>query len=274
MRASPGSVRYHGAMYLTIQNTLRILMLLILHLRLCSILLLCKDLVFRSQISTLEFRNGMKISVVPTIDDIRAVSESILMRQYGKPKAGDIVIDVGAYIGDFAVFAGWCGATVLAYEPMPDSLRLAKLNINQNSLSNRIKILEAAVRGNPSNDHVTIHYNPKRRLLASSFKPCGISKVIVVACITLEEIFVNNMIERCDLLKVDCEGCEYDILINCTDSILEKVKTIALEYHPIGGHRLEELVSSLSSSNFTVRVKPYPLKDKEGGGIPYAYRSN
>ena len=37
-------------------------------------------------------------------------------------------------------------------------------------------------------------------------------KTIRVSCVTLQEIFDKHQLERCHLLKMDCEGSEYEIL--------------------------------------------------------------
>ena len=47
--------------------------------------------------------------------------------------------------------------------------------------------------------------------------------------ITLEEIMQKYSLERVSLLKLDCEGCEYDLFENCT--CLDKVDRIVGEWH-------------------------------------------
>ncbi len=45
-----------------------------------------------------------------------------------------------------------------------------------------------------------------------------------VPAVSLADVFARCQIERCDLLKLDCEGAEYDILFNAPDGILQRIK--------------------------------------------------
>ena len=48
---------------------------------------------------------------------------------------------------------------------------------------------------------------------------------------TIPEILDGNGPKRCDLLKMDCEGAEYDILYHCPSEVLTRIDRIALEVH-------------------------------------------
>jgi hypothetical protein len=54
-------------------------------------------------------------------------------------------------------------------------------------------------------------------------------KVSDVASVTLDEVFAVHGIERCRLLKIDCEGMEYEILPGA--GVLDKVEYLAGEFH-------------------------------------------
>ncbi len=49
---------------------------------------------------------------------------------------------------------------------------------------------------------------------------------------TLDEIFDDNKIVRCKLLKIDCEGAEYEILPNAR--ALSRVDYLSGEFHMNG----------------------------------------
>ena len=58
------------------------------------------------------------------------------------------------------------------------------------------------------------------------------SKVSVdVLCTTLDDIFFENNVECCDLLKMDCEGAEYEIILSASMETLKKISQIIMEYH-------------------------------------------
>jgi FkbM family methyltransferase len=53
----------------------------------------------------------------------------------------------------------------------------------------------------------------------------------IVECITLREVFKKNNIKKCDFLKIDCEGEEFNILSKVPDSLFAKIDKISLEFH-------------------------------------------
>ena len=85
-----------------------------------------------------------------------------------------------------------------------------------------------------------------------------------VECVTLENIFDENHIVSCDLLKLDCEGAEYDILINANKEIFDKIKLISLEYHNIINHDGHELKKFLETVGFVVKLVPDSHNNKYG----------
>ncbi len=75
---------------------------------------------------------------------------------------------------------------------------------------------------------------------------------IDVLCTTIEEIFQENAVDRCDLLKLDCEGAEYEILEAIPRDLWPLIARVALEYHPATagpeawtGARLAEYLASV-----------------------------
>ncbi len=54
---------------------------------------------------------------------------------------------------------------------------------------------------------------------------------IGVPSITLEDIFNKYDINHCKLLKMDCEGSEYEILYNTSPEILSRCENLRAEFH-------------------------------------------
>ncbi len=52
-----------------------------------------------------------------------------------------------------------------------------------------------------------------------------------IPSITLDEIFQKYKIKRCKLLKIDCEGSEYEILYNANADVLSKCENLRAEFH-------------------------------------------
>ena len=52
-----------------------------------------------------------------------------------------------------------------------------------------------------------------------------------VDVISLQTLFERYRIDRCDYLKLDCEGTEFEIILETDSSLLNRVQRIVLEYH-------------------------------------------
>jgi hypothetical protein len=73
---------------------------------------------------------------------------------------------------------------------------------------------------------------------------------VSIDCVSLADIFTDNSIPYCDLLKLDCEGAELEILKAAPAKTLSRIRRIRLEWHP--GYDLEELIRLLADGGFHV----------------------
>ena len=68
---------------------------------------------------------------------------------------------------------------------------------------------------------------------------------MVVPSTTLPEIMNAHGIDRIDLLKMDCEGAEYEVLYATSPEQLQRISRLRMEYHNLDG--LRQHVGSLST---------------------------
>jgi hypothetical protein len=66
---------------------------------------------------------------------------------------------------------------------------------------------------------------------ASLFPVAGSDACLEIEATTLADVYEQYAITRCDLLKLDCEGAEYEILYRCPDAIFSATAGIVLEIH-------------------------------------------
>ncbi|MFC1488226.1 FkbM family methyltransferase [Thermodesulfobacteriota bacterium] len=156
------------------------------------------------------------------------------------------ILDIGANAGFFSLFSAsrFPGARIISFEPIPNNFKQLKRNkkLNENF---QITCIQKAVYG--YSGEISISFDPEDSFTtaASVFeKPDLRSKIIKVPCVTLQEIFNQYRFERCDLLKMDCEGAEYEILYNCPASYLRRISQIVLEVH--GGAEPNQNIASLN----------------------------
>ncbi len=184
---------------------------------------------------------------------------------------GATVVDVGANVGVFALWAVKCGAgRVIAVEPSPRMCEYLSRNVSSNHIQ-KITVVQAACGGQAgeavlySRGDEVLNSLYCRDSLGSQFRPLCRTPVL-----TLEDIFCRHGIETCHLLKLDCEGAEYDILLNAREETLQKIQAIAMEYHlGLNDHDPGELIGFLDDHGF--RCEKTPLFDPEAGYL-YALR--
>lgn len=224
-------------------------------------------------ISTIRLRkSGVQFRVRGAMD-IWIIKETFLDRFYeklGTPIGKNwIVIDVGAGIGDFALYAalGHPENIVYAFEPFPESFTLLQENLLVNSATN-IRSFSEAIGGETR--MLTLDLSSGEPLQFSTITTAA-SEYLTVPCLTLADVFQRLDLQWCHLLKLDCEGAEYAILFNAPDAILRKVERIVMEYHEgVTPYGRSDLVNFLKSKGFQVKTDPNPVHDHIG--FLYAFR--
>ena len=196
--------------------------------------------------------------------DIWTIKETIFDRCYEKEfiKFEDDwnVIDIGVAFGDFSI---WYAKTyprsrINAFEPHPDSFELANLNIQTNSITN-IRLQNKAVGSNDRIENINFNFRtaPGSHSLCDN-KSNQNTETQQVSFLSLKNILAN--ISSIDLIKLDCEGGEYDILLNSSNETIQKIRFLVMEWHDgITSHNHHELVKRLKDCGFEVKVHLNPV---------------
>ncbi len=175
-----------------------------------------------------------------------------------------VVIDIGANAGFFnlILLSKIQKATIFAYEPLPANVRYFREVIAGNQkLQESIKLYEAAVTG-IEKSHVDLYFadSTDYQVVPSVFE--GFNKdntaSVKVPAITLTKIIQDNNLAKIDLLKLDCEGSEYDIIYNTPVELLKRAKHLAIEVHDIdeASHNLVSLKKYLQELGYKVESEP------------------
>ncbi|BBE42788.1 FkbM family methyltransferase [Conexivisphaera calida] len=152
---------------------------------------------------------------------------------------GKKVLDVGASIGDTAIYFSLRGSKeVVAFEPYPFPYSYAKRNLEANNISN-IVLVNAAVGG--SDGVVTLTTGQTNSGTPLRPSPDGV-QVPVYSLDTIIEKYGPF-----DVMKMDCEGCEYDAILNSRR--IGEIRQIQIEYH----YGPKRLVDKLRETAFSVR---------------------
>jgi len=148
-----------------------------------------------------------------------------------------IVLDIGANVGYFSLCAilKLKKPYIYAYEPIKGNYHLLQQNIDRAPYEG-LKPFNMAV-SNKAGD-ITLRFSEDDITTSASLLSNATgSHEEVVKCTTLEDIMRDNKLNRIDLLKMDCEGAEYNILYNTTPQQFAKINCIALETHAGSGEK-------------------------------------
>ncbi len=177
----------------------------------------------------------------------------------------DIVFDIGGNNGFFTIYAGVKAKNgkVFAFEPVKELAEKIRENIKVNNLNN-IEVENLAISNR--NSFEDFYISKKHNGCHSLFKRDESDEKIQIQNVKLEDYCLTKKIERIDFLKLDCEGAEYDIILNLSQDFLKKIKKISMEYHDdISNHTHGEIKSFLKENNFIVDCR---------NGFLYAIKSD
>lgn len=162
---------------------------------------------------------------IKTILDLLILKEVILDEEYENSTVkidskDKIIVDIGAGFGDFSILAAkrYPEASVFAFEPNSSYFLLLQENIKDNRVKN-VKAFRKAIN-------------------------------------SLDELFNLIRSGKIDFLKMDCEGCEFEIINTRNIKSLKQVKKMVMEYHENETEAARHLKEILERVNFTVEIKP------------------
>jgi FkbM family methyltransferase len=165
------------------------------------------------------------------------------------PERGWSVVDVGANIGVFALWAERRGAHVTAYEPEPRTFA----SLISNVAGRRVVARQAALVGEavPSvRLYLSDVRSTRHTVLAKEIESAEpMEDFVDVPTVTLADVVEDG----CDLLNLDCEGAEFDALLRADDETLRRAQRLFVEYHRIGGSP-EVIVDRLEAAGMEVEV--------------------
>ncbi len=145
---------------------------------------------------------------------------------------GKVVIDIGLNMGDTAILFAYRGAKqVIGYEPYASQYNKALQNISLNKMNSVITPLQIAVSDKEGTIIVKEGYTDGSQVLRDEHKGIAVPKT------TLAQI-----VEKYNptVLKCDCEGSEYDIILSTKPKVLRKFEQMTIDYHVKGGKSLEK----------------------------------
>jgi FkbM family methyltransferase len=254
--------------------------------------------------------NNMYIAHLNDYETAYLYEEIFLNKVYEKNgisiKDGDVVLDVGANIGMFAlsIVSRYPSATVYSFEPSTQAYEVLKCNADLYGGS-QIIACEYGIADQEDerlftyypNSSVFSGYHAQRELdenalrtsiansirarnitrseseierLADSLLHNRLDKVESYSRVrTLSNVIESYGIEKIDLLKIDAEKSEWEVLNGLSAGDWEKIRQLVLEIHDVSGETDRKIIELLSNKGFDVVQDEEVLLD--GSGLRNVY---
>lgn len=129
---------------------------------------------------------------------------------------GDLVLDVGAFIGTVAIPLARAvapGGQVIAFEALPEHVRLLRANAARNGVADAVTVVPALVCSTAG--PVTVHAYDQHSSATNWYQPAepGAPAALNLPTTTLDTWYDEHGADRpVALIKVDVEGMEVDVL--------------------------------------------------------------
>ena len=182
-----------------------------------------------------------------------------------------IVIDIGANIGAFSLYAAALGAKkVISVEPISASYNTFLKNIHRMGLTNITTYKKIVAE--KGNQFLPVSLNDN----AGANSMYNVSdNYEVVETITFSEI-MNQIAGHDILLKLDCEGGEYDVILNASQHDFVRINEIMMEIHTDlhPKHKGKEIIEQILTKNGYNKLDSVQIYywDWDPNGQPVNYR--
>ena len=206
-----------------------------------------------------ETTTDLKIKIRVKSTDLMALTNVWMINEYDvdsfKINQNDNVIDVGAHIGLFSLLVSQFCKTgkIFSFEPIRDNFDLFVSNSELNHIQN---VFPFNVGISKNSGKLNLFLNNDQS--AHSIFPKG-SESITVESTSLQKIFDEKKISLCKLLKLDCEGAEYDIIDSLPAEYLDKIQNMAIEYHlaDTKPELIKNLILKIKNAGFKIKTGPH-----------------
>ncbi len=174
------------------------------------------------------------------------------VEKHRKIKQGDVVVDAGAYLGGFAIYAAkkvGNKGKVISFEQDPKNFKKLKENINKSGLNNIIlsnKALGSLQRRIQleSDNH-----------FSSSIIKAGNMPVYTIGQVTLDNELERLGVKGVDVLKMNIEGAETGAIKGAIKT-LKDASYVAISSHIVNGkHTVYDIEPMLRRLGFKTRIE-------------------
>lgn len=215
------------------------------------------------ELTPVQANNGPLLYARPGSTDEIVIRE-IWQENVYRMEPGDcdgVVVDLGANIGAFSVYAALHGASaVIAIEPDDDNHTVLKENIENLHLEKRVHLYLCAVWSESGVVRFCSNAGGSRVAVADG--------QALVPSLSLERILYSACAYG-DIatMKIDIEGSEYPVIASTPREVLQRIRYLTMEFHATDAATFGALVAKLAETHCVQTLGSY-----ERGGYVYCRR--
>jgi FkbM family methyltransferase len=209
---------------------------------------------------------GQRFALRPSYADFYIFNEVIIEDGYklsSLPRPLGTVVDLGTNIGLFSLKVAPAAERVIGVEPVRENFQLAQRLLDSAGLAHKVTLRKAAMAGK-SGVSARIYASNQNDGGHSVFRKhasqWGGVRYEDVPAISLSDLFAQEGIRHCSLLKVDVEGAEFDIIANTPLELLASIDRILMEVHlnviDWNPEKFSDFTGRLSAAGFHVEHSP------------------
>lgn len=176
-------------------------------------------------------------------------------------REGDAFVDIGAHAGAYTLLSSkkvQAKGKVISFEPNPLNLTYLSKNIKLNHIENATIIPLAASKEKGT---CQLHYSESDTALSSTvFNKYNREKTIEVEKTTVDEVCQSLGIEQVKIIKIDTEGCDFQVLQGALNT-LKGTQYVIIEHSE---KCIKELLLSLNYALTYLEPSGYLLATKKG----------
>ena len=168
-------------------------------------------------------------------------------------KKNDVVVDAGAWIGDFSAYAASKSADVYAFEPLQELFSL----LEQTAALNKNGKIYPVKKGLADKSGYTDIFIPARNSGGGSIlskrmnEPVAANETIEIT--TLDKFVEEHNIQKIDFIKADIEGAEREMLKGAKNTLKKHCpKLIICAYHLPDDHEVLERIILEANPNYKI----------------------
>lgn len=200
---------------------------------------------------TLELRDEADESVFREIfldKDYRTVDQIIITAKHP-------ILDIGAHAGLFSLYAATLNphTTIHAFEPEEKNYQQLKDHLKNNGIKN-VQTKRNAVSSKEGEQKLNVSPDSHNHSLLTIDDQTTTQTVTTT---TLEKFLAKNNIAKISLAKIDCEGAEFEIILNSPDEVLKKIDNFYIEYHIMTPEmQPQKIIQKLQKLGYKTKISP------------------